>query len=129
MRFEKLRKRARGLKQEVYALYLAARDPRTPWHARALASLVAAYALSPLDLIPDFVPVLGHLDDLVIVPLGVFIALKMVPPQVMADARKRSEELLSQGKPISLAGAVLVIAFWLLVIAVVLRSMAEIFRR
>ncbi|MBL8056706.1 MAG: DUF1232 domain-containing protein, partial [Anaerolineales bacterium] len=76
---ERLRAHARALKAEAYALYLAARDPRTPWYARALAAGVAAYAFSPLDLIPDFIPVLGYLDDLVLVPLGIWLALRLIP--------------------------------------------------
>jgi uncharacterized membrane protein YkvA (DUF1232 family) len=83
-----LAERLRAFKREAHALTIAARDPRTPRLARWLALGVVAYALSPIDLIPDFIPVLGHLDDLVIVPLGVWLALKLIPPEVMADARK-----------------------------------------
>ena len=86
---EQLRSRAAALRTETYAIYLAARDPRTPWFAKALVLLIVAYALSPIDLIPDFVPVLGYLDDLLIVPAGIGLALKLVPGAVMAEARKR----------------------------------------
>lgn len=78
---------ARSVKRDVQALYLAARDPRVPWYAKAIAALVAAYALSPIDLIPDFIPVLGYLDDLIIVPLGILIAIRLIPPEIMAEHR------------------------------------------
>src|SRR5262249_57529451 len=81
---DRLKARARGLKRDTLALYLAARDPRTPWYAKLLAAAVVAYALSPLDLIPDFIPVLGYLDDLIIVPLGIPTVLRMVPAEVLA---------------------------------------------
>ncbi|MBC7098817.1 DUF1232 domain-containing protein [Candidatus Bipolaricaulota bacterium] len=123
----KLAKRARALKKEAYALYIAGRDPRTPWYARLFMGLVVAHALSPVDLIPDFIPILGQLDDLVITPLGIALALKMVPAEVMADARKRAEESLSQGKPISRMGTILVILFWLMVITAVGWSIARAF--
>jgi len=86
------------IKQETYALYLAYRDPRTPWYARLFAAGVAGYAFSPVDLVPDFIPVLGYLDDLVLVPAGVFLALKMIPPEVMAECRERAREVMVQGK-------------------------------
>jgi len=123
----KLAKRARALKKEAYALYIAGRDPRTPWYAKLFMGLVVAHALSPVDLIPDFIPILGQLDDLVITPLGIALALKMVPAEVMADARKRAEESLSQGKPISRMGTILVILFWLMVITAVGWSIARAF--
>src|SRR5882672_9853477 len=84
------RLRARALKLEVYALYLAYRDPRVPLPARILAACVAAYAFSPIDLIPDFIPVLGYLDDLILVPLGVWLALRMIPAPVMAECRAKA---------------------------------------
>ncbi|RUU78974.1 DUF1232 domain-containing protein, partial [Mesorhizobium sp. M7A.F.Ca.CA.002.05.1.1] len=79
---------ARTIKRDVHALYLAARDPRTPWYAKALAVCVASYALSPIDLIPDFIPVIGYLDDVILVPLGVLAVVRMIPPEVMAEHRK-----------------------------------------
>lgn len=118
----KLKDRAHALKREAYALYIVARDPRVPWYARAFMALVLAYTFSPIDLIPDFVPALGHLDDLVIIPLGIFIALKMIPPEVMAEARRQSEELLQKGRPISRAGAVMVIAIWLAILIAIARA-------
>ena len=84
-----LKEKARALKREVRALLLAARDPRTPWYAKWLVAAVVAYALSPIDLIPDFIPVLGQLDDLILVPLGIVIAIRLIPPQVLAECRAR----------------------------------------
>jgi uncharacterized membrane protein YkvA (DUF1232 family) len=105
--------RARALKKEVHALYLAFRDRRTPWYGRAFAALVVTYAFSPIDLIPDFIPVIGYLDDLVLVPLGVAIALRMIPPEVMVDARAQAEQVLRDGKPVSWVGALIIGAAWL----------------
>ncbi len=91
-------------------MWLAARDPRTPWHARALALAVAAYALSPIDLIPDFVPVLGYLDDLVIVPLGILLVARLVPPEVLAECRAAADA--AARRPRSIAGAAAIVALW-----------------
>jgi len=115
---EKLKSRARVLKRDAYALTIAARDPRVPWYAKVFLGLVIAHTFSPIDLIPDFVPVLGYLDDLIITPLGIALALKMIPPAVMEEARRQSEELLQQGKPVSRAGAILVIGLWLVVLTI-----------
>src|SRR5579859_5495819 len=106
--FEGWKRHARTLKREVYTLYLAYRDPRTPWYGKVFTALVVAYAFSPIDLIPDVIPVIGLLDDMVLVPLGVVIARRMIPPAVMVDARARAEALLNTGKPISWAGAVII---------------------
>src|ERR671923_1269950 len=84
---EQLKKRARELKRETYAIYIAARDPRTPWYARALILFVVAHTFSPIDLIPDFIPVLGYLDDLIITPGGIWLAVRLIPPEVLEDAR------------------------------------------
>lgn len=108
------------LKQETLALSLAYRDPRVPWYAKLFAAGVIAYAFSPLDLIPDFVPVLGYLDDLILVPLGVALALKMIPPEVMAESRIRAQETLSQDRPTNWIAGALVIALWLLLAAIAL---------
>ncbi|MGB8251669.1 MAG: YkvA family protein [Anaerolineaceae bacterium] len=116
---EKLKARAKALKREAYALYIAAGDPRVPWYAKAFMGLVLAYTFSPIDLIPDFIPVIGYLDDLIIVPLGIALALKMIPPQVLSDARNRVDELLQQGKPVIRGGAVIIIAIWLTVVGAV----------
>ncbi|MCX7838515.1 MAG: YkvA family protein [Anaerolineae bacterium] len=121
-----LEKRARALKRDAYALYIAARDPRVPWYAKVFLGLVLAHTFSPIDLIPDFVPILGYLDDLVITPLGIVIALKMIPPEVISEARQQSEELLRQGKPISRVGALLVIAVWLIIITAIVWSIVRV---
>jgi len=104
---------AKELKRDVVALWIAARDPRTPWHAKiaaAAAAAVAAYALSPIDLIPDFVPVLGYLDDLVIVPLGIASAILPVPNALMAEYRRVAAR--REGRPRSLAGAAVIALLW-----------------
>jgi uncharacterized membrane protein YkvA (DUF1232 family) len=97
------------LKVEVYALYLAYKDPRVPRHARILAALVVGYAFSPIDLIPDPIPILGYLDDLVLIPLGVALALKMIPAEVMADCREKAKGVISQGKPVNRTAAVVIV--------------------
>jgi uncharacterized membrane protein YkvA (DUF1232 family) len=102
---------ARGLKRDVVAVWHAARDARTPWPVRLLALAVAAYALSPIDLIPDAIPVLGLLDDLLIVPLGLLLVIRLLPPAVLADARSRAAETLA--RPRSLVAAVVFVALWL----------------
>jgi uncharacterized membrane protein YkvA (DUF1232 family) len=113
---ERWKQKSRHLKIEIYALYLAYRDPRVPWYAKAFVALVVGYALSPIDLIPDFIPVLGYLDDLVLIPLGVAVALKMIPEKVMEDCRIRSKEVMSKKKPINRIAAVVIICFWLMLI-------------
>ncbi len=121
------KQKARLLKRQVLALYFAYRDPRTPWHARAFAALVVAYAFSPIDLIPDFIPVLGYLDDLVLVPLGVWLALKMVPPQVMADCQAAAEAGLGEAKGRFKFRAAVIVALWLLVLALVVLWIVQLF--
>ncbi len=115
----RLKRRAMTLRRETLALYIAARDPRVPWYAKAFMGLVLAYAFSPIDLIPDFVPVLGYLDDLVIVPLGIVLALRMVPAQVMADARRQADQMAKWGEPVIWAGGVIVVAIWLIILVMV----------
>jgi uncharacterized membrane protein YkvA (DUF1232 family) len=105
--------RARHLRAEVYALYLAYRDPRMPWYAKVLAVCVVGYALSPIDLIPDFIPVLGYLDDLVLIPLGVALALRMIPPAVMDECRARARSELADGKMTGRVAAAVIVALWL----------------
>ncbi len=115
------KQRARELKVQVYALYLAYQDPRVPLPAKILAAFVVGYAFSPIDLIPDFIPVLGYLDDLVIVPLGVALALKMIPGEVLAECQEKSREVMKQGKPVNKVAAVVIIAIWLLLAALAIR--------
>jgi uncharacterized membrane protein YkvA (DUF1232 family) len=113
-----LRTWARNIKRDVVALWLAARDERVPWHAKAVAAAVAAYALSPIDLIPDFIPVLGHLDDLIIVPLGIALAARLVPPILMAEFR--AEAARREARPKSLVAAAFIVAVWIIAAGVLL---------
>lgn len=102
---------AKSLKRDIVALWLAARDTRVPWHAKAVAGAVAAYALSPVDLIPDFIPVLGYLDDLLIVPLGIMLAIRLVPVEVMAELRTEAAKRIE--RPSSRLGLIFILAVWL----------------
>ena len=110
---ERWRQRARRLKTEIHALGLAYRDPLVPWYARVVAACVVAYAFSPIDLIPDPIPVLGYLDDLVLLPLGVVVALKLIPAPVMAECRQRAREAAREGRPTNWLAAGLIVAVWL----------------
>lgn len=106
--------RLRESKRETYALLLACRDERTPWYAKLMAAVVVAYAFSPIDLIPDFIPVIGLLDDMLLIPLGVVLVRWMVPLQVMEDCRSRAQEVIDQGKPVNWIAAAVIIVSWLL---------------
>lgn len=111
--FEYFKSRANALKRETHALYLAARDPRTPWYAKLMVGMVVAYALSPIDLIPDFIPVLGYLDDLLLLPLGIFLAVKLIPTAILADARdaaQRSGGNLAENR----VAAVAIVMVWVI---------------
>ena len=110
-RFHQLQRWARGLKRDTVALYLAARDPRVPWYAKAVAACVAAYALSPIDLIPDFVPVIGYLDDIILVPLGIGLAIRLIPPGILEEHRQRALARIAE-RPVSRIGAVVIIMIW-----------------
>jgi len=112
--------RLRALKRESLVVYYAARDPRLPWHVRLLALAVAAYALSPIDLIPDFIPVLGYLDDLVLVPLGVALVVKLTPGDVLADARERAAHAAQ--RPVSRVAAVVIVLVWIAAIMLAWRG-------
>ena len=112
-----LRRRARALKVETLALYHVARDPRVPWYARLFVGLVVAYALSPIDLIPDFVPILGYLDDLILVPLGIALALRMVPRPVLEECRARAR--LDATRPTSRGAMLAIVGIWLAAAALV----------
>ena len=120
--------RARRLKRETYALFLAYRDPRVPWYAKVFAACVVAYAFSPLDLIPDFIPILGYLDDLILVPLGIALALRMIPPAVLADSRSRADQMLSTDRPRSWVAAAVIVALWLALAALAVLLMIRVFR-
>jgi uncharacterized membrane protein YkvA (DUF1232 family) len=118
MSANRLRDWARGIKRDTHAVYLAARDRRTPWYAKALALFIAAYALSPIDLIPDFIPVLGYLDELILLPLGLMLVVRLVPAEVMADARAAA--LAAESRPSSRLGAALVVLLWIAAAALLL---------
>jgi uncharacterized membrane protein YkvA (DUF1232 family) len=109
------RERAGKHKGDVVAVALAMRDPRVPWYAKALGACVVAYALSPIDLIPDFIPVIGYLDDLVLVPLGVLLMVRLIPAEVLAEHRAAAAAIVE--RPVSHAGAAAVILVWLLLLA------------
>ena len=111
------RHKARQLKLEMYAVYLAYRDPRVPWYARLWAACVVGYAFSPIDLIPDFIPVLGYLDDLVLVPLGMALAFRMIPPAVMVECRAKARQVMQPGKPVNWVAAAIIVFVWLFVAA------------
>lgn len=107
---DRLRDWARVIKRDLHALYLASRDPRVPWYAKAMAVVVASYALSPIDLIPDFIPGLGYLDDVILVPLGVLLVIRMIPPEIMAEHRDLAAA--AQQRPVSGAAAVVIGLIW-----------------
>ncbi|MCI0553172.1 MAG: DUF1232 domain-containing protein [Anaerolineae bacterium] len=113
--FEKLQSRARALKHEAYAIYLAAGDPRTPWYAKALIFFVVAHTFSPIDLIPDFIPVLGYLDDLIITPGGIWLAVKLIPPEVLEEARAMAATQ-SLDRHVGIVGAGIILLIWILAI-------------
>src|SRR5262245_41980278 len=105
---------ARTIKRDAHALYLAARDPRVPWYAKVVAIAVAAYALSPVDLIPDFVPVLGYVDDLIIVPAGIALVIHLIPPEIMAQ--HRDVAIAAQDRPVSRVAGAVIVTIWILAI-------------
>ncbi|MBN2714173.1 MAG: DUF1232 domain-containing protein [Planctomycetes bacterium] len=113
----RLRQWAKSCKFEIRALLLAMRHPDTPWYAKAWLSCVAAYAFSPIDLIPDFIPVIGYLDDLVLLPIGIYIGLRMVPPEVMEECRSVAQRAEDTDKKTSIPGALAVIFLWILALA------------
>lgn len=113
--FERWKQWARVTRRDAHALYLAARDPRVPWYAKALAVAVAAYALSPIDLIPDFVPVLGFLDDVIVVPAGIALVIWLIPPSIMAEHRALAAAALD--RPVSGGAAAAIVVIWLAAIA------------
>jgi uncharacterized membrane protein YkvA (DUF1232 family) len=120
--------RAKRLKVEVYALYLAYRDPRVPWYARLIAACVVAYAFSPIDLIPDPIPILGYLDDLLLVPLGVRFALSLIPKEVMLESRLKAQQLAGQDHPVNWLAATVIMAIWLLVAALIICWIVRVFK-
>ncbi|MFD0770341.1 YkvA family protein [Bacillus sp. CGMCC 1.60114] len=112
---QKMKKWAKNLKTQLLVLYLAYRDERVPWYAKLFTMLVVAYAFSPIDLIPDFIPILGYLDDLILVPLGVYLALKLIPEEVLEDCKRKIEGQSSMNKPKNWITGFLIIIIWLIV--------------
>ena len=110
--WHKIKDWARAIRRDVHALWLAGRDPRVPWYAKAFALLIAAYALSPIDLIPDFVPILGYLDEVILLPPAILLAVKLVPPELMAEHRAAAAR--AEARPVSRTGAAIIVALWLL---------------
>jgi uncharacterized membrane protein YkvA (DUF1232 family) len=117
-RLARLRRWARAVEQDVAALYIAGRDPRVPWHVKAAAVAIAAYALSPIDLIPDFIPVLGYLDEVILLPIAIALVVRMIPDPLMAEFRKEAQR--RSERPTSRAAAAVIIAFWIAAIALTL---------
>lgn len=117
---ENLKSRARALKDEALAVYLAAKDPRTPWYAKALVFFVAAHTFSPIDLIPDFIPVLGYLDDLIITPLGLALAIRLIPPEVLEEARgKVAGSSVERG--VKVIGVAVIVLAWIILVMFIVR--------
>lgn len=110
----------RVLKKETFTLVVACRHPRVPWYAKALALLVVGYALSPIDLIPDFIPVLGYLDDLVLIPLGFMLVIRLIPAEVLAECRRQSEEIVGRATRAGKIAAAVIVAIWILTVALLL---------
>src|SRR3979490_3096948 len=108
-----LKHRARHLKSETLVLWFAARHPGTPWYAKLLVAGIVAYALSPIDLIPDFVPVLGYLDDLILIPLGIVLAIRMIPGPILEECRARAQERMASARPVRRVAALLIVRGWL----------------
>lgn len=113
---EKIRVWAKNLKRKIFILYFAYKDERVPWYAKVFAACVVAYAFSPIDLIPDFIPILGYLDEVIIVPLAIMLALKMIPKRVISDCEGKAEEMMKNGKPKNWIVGSLIILIWSLII-------------
>lgn len=124
---ERWKETVKKLKREAHALVLACKDPRTPWYAKLVAGGVVAYLFSPIDLIPDFIPVLGYLDDLVLVPIGIAIALRLIPPEVMADCRVAAQA--ASERPANRVAAAVIVGIWILLVVVGVQLLRNAMRR
>jgi uncharacterized membrane protein YkvA (DUF1232 family) len=111
------KERVQALKKETFTLYFACRHPLVPWYAKAFAVIVVGYALSPIDLIPDFIPVLGYLDDLVLIPLGIMLVIRMIPADVLAECRRQSEEMAGRVTRAGKIAAAVIVAIWIVTAA------------
>jgi uncharacterized membrane protein YkvA (DUF1232 family) len=123
------KERARALKKETFTLYLACRHPRVPWYAKGVALIVVGYALSPIDLIPDFIPVLGYLDDLILIPLGLMLVIRMIPEDVLAECRREAEEMVGRSTRAGKIAAAIIIAIWLAVAVFVIWFVVRVWKR
>jgi uncharacterized membrane protein YkvA (DUF1232 family) len=123
------KERVRVLKQETFTLVVACRHPGVPWYAKALALLVVGYALSPIDLIPDFIPVLGYLDDLVLIPLGFMLVIRLIPAEVLADCRRQAAELVGRATRAGKIAAVVIVVIWILIAGLILWWIAKALNR
>ncbi|PLT33420.1 YkvA family protein [Bacillus sp. V5-8f] len=118
---------ARRLKKQLFTLYFSYKDPRVPWYTKLFTVCVVAYAFSPVDLIPDFIPILGYLDDIIIVPLGITIALRLIPENVISDCSEKASELMKKGKPKNWIVGSLIILIWCLIIVWALLELRRFF--
>jgi len=118
--FGSWKERVRALKKETFALYLACRHPRVPWYGKVLALIIVGYALSPIDLIPDFIPVLGYLDDMVLIPLGIMLVIRMIPEEVLAECRQKSETTVGRTTRAGKIAAVVIVMIWIVTAALVI---------
>lgn len=125
-KFTGIKEKARKIKRELGALYLSCKHSDVPLHAKLVAVLVVGYALSPIDLIPDFIPVLGYLDDLILLPLGIALAIKLIPSDIMKECREQAEDIFKKGKPKNWFAGGIIIALWILIVLLILKSIFKI---
>jgi uncharacterized membrane protein YkvA (DUF1232 family) len=122
------KQRVQQLKKETYTVYLASKDPRVPWYAKVLIAFVVGHTFSPIDLIPDFIPILGYMDDFIIAPLGIAFAIKMIPQDVLAECREEAQAILDQDRPTSWKAAMVIIAIWLLAAVIAIAIVVRVVR-
>lgn len=120
------KERAKQLRTDTYALYLACKDPRVPWYAKVFVAVIVGYALCPIDLIPDFIPVLGYVDDLIIVPVGISLSLKLIPKEVLEECRDKAKSELRGDKPKNWVAAFIIVLIWLLAVYLFLKFALQI---
>lgn len=125
--FEKLKAKMKILKNEVLALFLAYKRPDVSWYAKLVAIIVVGYALSPIDLIPDFIPILGYIDDLILLPLGIAIAIKLIPKDIMDECREQAKDIFKDGKPQNRIAAVIIVIIWLVIIGTIIYKIFNIY--
>jgi uncharacterized membrane protein YkvA (DUF1232 family) len=128
-RIEGWKKRVKDLKTETYAIYLASKDPRVPWYTKVIIVFTVFHTFSPIDLIPDFIPVLGYLDDLIITPLGIWLALKTIPDDVLIECRAEAQKIIDQEKPTFRFATAIVISIWIIVLAIVINTIYRMLKR